>query len=49
MKEHNGHYGLENMRHRAIDLGAEFSLITAKGKGTKVVLVRHREGRELSL
>jgi signal transduction histidine kinase len=41
-RENKGHYGLENMRHRAIDLGASFSIVSAKGKGTRIAIERHR-------
>jgi signal transduction histidine kinase len=34
-----GHYGLENMRHRAGEVGATYSIDTKKGKGTYIELV----------
>jgi signal transduction histidine kinase/ligand-binding sensor domain-containing protein len=40
-RENTGHYGLENMRHRAIDLGASFSIVSAKGKGTRIAIERY--------
>ncbi len=33
-----GHYGLENMKKRATEAGIGFTLITAPGKGTHVIL-----------
>jgi signal transduction histidine kinase len=41
-REYKGHYGLENMRHRANDLGASFSIVSVEGKGTKIAIERHR-------
>ena len=40
-RENKGHYGLENMRHRAGDLGASFSVVSAKGKGTRIAIQRN--------
>ncbi len=37
-KEYKGHYGLENMRHRAIDLGVRWSVVSGKGKGTTITI-----------
>ncbi len=34
-----GHYGLENMAHRAAEVGASYKLSTEKGKGTQIELV----------
>jgi len=42
-REHNGHYGLENMRHRAVEQGADFSIVSENGKGTKISVTRRRE------
>jgi signal transduction histidine kinase len=36
--EHPGHFGLENMRERARTLGASFSLASAPGEGTELIL-----------
>jgi signal transduction histidine kinase len=33
-----GHYGLENMRHRAAEVGATYTITTQKGQGTKIDL-----------
>jgi signal transduction histidine kinase len=35
-----GHYGLENMRHRATELGAVLSIDSVPGKGTRVSLIK---------
>lgn len=36
--ENNGHYGLENMRHRAAESNVELTIQSVKGKGTTVTL-----------
>jgi signal transduction histidine kinase len=33
-----GHYGLENMRHRAIEIGAKLSVESTPGGGTRILL-----------
>ena len=32
------HFGLNNMRHRASEIGADFSIISELGDGTKIRL-----------
>lgn len=32
------HYGLENMKHRAAEAGAEYHLYTEPGKGTRILI-----------
>ncbi len=39
-KNYKNHYGLENMRHRAADAGANLFIISEPGKGTKVSLIK---------
>lgn len=39
-KEYHGHYGLENMRSRAEELGATLSIISGESNGTKVILTK---------
>jgi signal transduction histidine kinase len=38
--EYPGHYGLENMQHRATELGATLVIDTAPGKGTSIIVKR---------
>jgi signal transduction histidine kinase len=33
-----GHYGLENMRHRAIEIGAKLTVESTPGGGTRILL-----------
>jgi signal transduction histidine kinase len=33
-----GHYGLDNMKHRAAEVGANYSIVTERNKGTEVRL-----------
>ena len=35
---HDGHYGIENMKERAKQIGAQFSIQSDNGKGTTVVV-----------
>jgi len=39
-KNYKNHYGLENMRHRAADAGANLFITSEPGKGTKVSLIK---------
>jgi signal transduction histidine kinase len=42
--DRNGHWGLRNMRERAEHVGAEFTLATAPGEGTRIeVKVRRKK------
>ena len=36
--EYKDHYGLENMRVRAFELGAKFSIISGNGNGSRIIL-----------
>jgi signal transduction histidine kinase len=38
-----GHYGLENMRHRALEIGARLSVESVPGSGTRVLLEKETE------
>jgi signal transduction histidine kinase len=38
--EYKNHYGLENMRIRAHELGAKFSILSEEGKGTRITLAK---------
>jgi signal transduction histidine kinase len=41
-KDHyNGHFGLENMTHRAAESGAELVIHSEPGKGTTVIVIKH--------
>jgi signal transduction histidine kinase len=45
-KDHyNGHFGLENMTHRALESGAELVIQSEPGKGTTVIVVKHPTGK----
>ena len=44
LRKYQGHYGLENMQQRANELGALFSIVTEKGKGTKIILEKMDSG-----
>ena len=37
---YNGHFGLEHMYHRAVELGAKLTIESAPGSGTRVILTR---------
>jgi signal transduction histidine kinase len=39
-QQYNGHYGLENMSHRATESGATLSIETGPGKGTRVTVCK---------
>jgi signal transduction histidine kinase len=41
--EFRGHYGLENMRHRALEIGAMLSVESVPGGGTRVLLEKETE------
>jgi len=34
--QRNGHWGLKNMRERANEIGAEWTVMTAPGRGTRI-------------
>ena len=40
-KTYTDHYGLENMKHRAADAGADLVIDSAPGNGTKVSLIKY--------
>jgi signal transduction histidine kinase/ligand-binding sensor domain-containing protein len=39
--QYNGHFGLENMTHRAAESGAELLIHSSPGKGTSVIVIKH--------
>jgi signal transduction histidine kinase len=41
--EFRGHYGLENMRHRALEIGAMLSVESVPGGGTRILLEKETE------
>jgi ligand-binding sensor domain-containing protein/two-component sensor histidine kinase len=41
--EYNGHYGLENMRSRAMELGAKLTIVSEEGNGANVILAKHNK------
>ena len=41
--EFEGHYGLENMRHRALEIGAKLLVESAPGGGTRIQLIKEAE------
>jgi signal transduction histidine kinase len=41
--EFRGHYGLENMRHRALEIGAALSVESEPGGGTRIRLEKDTE------
>jgi signal transduction histidine kinase len=46
---YNGHFGLENMTHRASESGAELIINSEPGKGTAVVVVKHSNAKNLTI
>ncbi len=42
-KQYKDHYGLENMMHRAAEVGADLLISSEPGKGTKVTITKHTQ------